>query len=1076
MTYLNEDTLVQKTTIEYLKNQLGWNSVYAHNQETFGPEGLLGRKSDHEVVLTRYLKRALKKFNPHLPETAYDEAVRQVVDYSQSQSLLANNFDKYKLFKDGVVVSFQGEHGEIKIERLKIFDFDEAANNHFLAVRELWVQGDLYRRRIDIVGFVNGIPLLFVECKNIHKDLKQAYERNFADYKDTIPHFFHHNAIVMLGNGEKAKIGTITAGFEHFHEWKRLSESDHGVVDMETLLKGVCGKKNIMDIFENFIVYDDSSGKQIKVLAKNHQYLGVNQVIKALNDPHRVKGKLGVFWHTQGAGKSYSMVFFTTKVHRKIGGNYTFLICTDRDDLDTQIYKTFAGCGVANNDKIPCRPSSGRHLTELMSQQKAYVFTTIQKFNQEVDPDEGYTRRDDIIVITDEAHRTQYGTLALNMRNALPKANFIGFTGTPLFKNDQITMQVFGEYVSTYDFQQSVEDKSTLPLYYDSRGDTLGVATNDINERIAEKLEEIEINDIDVSQRLERELKRDYHIITAEKRLNQIAEDFVQHYTTSWETGKAMFVCIDKLTCVRMYELIRQYWDQKVEEIRESWKMAAGEEKDYLSNQLIWMKETKMVVIVSEEQGEVEKFRKWGFDITPHRRLIKHGFELPDGTRIDVDSAFKKEEHPFRIAIVCAMWLTGFDVPSLANLYLDKPLKAHTLMQAIARANRVNGDKNNGLIIDYCGILKNLRKALATFTGAADTGRTGGLGPGELDPTRTKEELLEELKQAIGLVSDFLSKRKAPLDAIINTSGFERNKAIKDAVIIAKEAINENDETRKKFEVMCREVFIKFKACLTIPGVNAYRYQYNAINIVYKSLQKDRDQADISDIIKQLHKIINESITVTSDKAKQPNKSYDISKIDFNRLRAEFEHAKTKFTTVQSLKSMIEKKLERLIQRNPLRTDFQEHYEKIIDEYNKEKNRQNIEATFEALLKFVQELDEEESRAVREGLDEETLAIYDLLVKPDLKPQEIQKIKKVAKELLKTLKEKLKDLYKFQDKEPTRDAVKVLIRNFLWDEKTGLPVDLYTQSDVDKKTEAVFYHVYRAYPTVPSPYYASVSI
>jgi len=1068
MPYLNEDTLVQQTTANYLKDKLGWESVYAYNQETFEPDGLLGRNSDREVVLTRYLRSALKELNPGLPETAYDEAVRQVVDYSQSQSMLSSNFDKYKLFKDGVPVSFQGEHGEIKKERLKIFDFNEVTNNDFLAVREFWVQGDLYRRRIDIAGFVNGIPLLFVECKNIHKDLKNAYERNFADYKDTIPHFFHHNAIVMLANGEKAKVGTITAGYEHFHEWKRLSESEHGVVDMETLLKGVCDKENFIDIFENFIIYDDSTGKQRKVLAKNQQYLGVNQVIEALNDPNRVKGKLGVFWHTQGAGKSYSMVFFTTKVHRKIGGNYTFLICTDRNDLDTQIYKTFAGCGVADNDKTPCRPSSGRHLAELMSQQKAYVFTTIQKFNQEVDPDEGYTKRDDIIVITDEAHRTQYGTLALNMRNALPNANFIGFTGTPLFKDDEITAKVFGDYVSTYDFNRAVEDKVTLPLYFDSRGDILGVATNDINERIAEKLEQIEIDDIDVSQRLEKALKRDYHIITAKKRLNQIAKDFVDHYTTSWEAGKAMFVCIDKLTCVRMYELIKQYWEQKAEGIEESWKMAAGEEKEYLCNQLTWMRETKMAVIVSEEQGEVDKFRKWGFDITPHRRLIKNGFELTDGTRIDVDSAFKKENHPFRIAIVCAMWLTGFDVPSLANLYLDKPLKAHTLMQAIARANRVNGDKNNGLIIDYCGILKNLRKALATFAGIRDLGRPGGLGPDELDPTRTKEELLESLKQSIVLVSDFLNVRKASLDAIINASGFERNKAI----VAAKEAVNENDETRKKLEVMCREVFIKFKACLTIPGVNAYRNQYNAVSIIYKSLQKDRDLADISDIVKQLHEVIDEVITVKPDKYKEPNKPFDISKIDFNRLRAEFEHAATKNTTVQSLKSVIEKKLERLIQRNPLRTDFQEYYEKIIDEYNKEKNRQNIEATFEALLKFVQELDEEESRAVREGLDEETLAIYDLLVKPDLKPQEIKKIKNVAKKLLETLKEKLKDLYKWQDKEPTRDKVKVLIRNFLWDEETGLPVDYYTQSDVDKKADAVFYHVYRAYPTVPSPYYA----
>ncbi|MFH1777675.1 MAG: HsdR family type I site-specific deoxyribonuclease, partial [Candidatus Omnitrophota bacterium] len=890
-----------------------------------------------------------------------------------------------------------------------------------------------------------------------------------SDYKDTIPHFFHHNAAIMLANGDKAKIGSITAGFEHFHEWKRLSESDLGVIDMETLLKGICAKNNFMDIFENFIVYDDCTGTKIKVLCKNHQYLGVNQIIKALNDPVRAKGRLGVFWHTQGAGKSYSMVFFTTKVHRKISGNYTFLICTDRDDLDTQIYKTFVGCGVVDNDKSPCRPASGKRWAELMRHHKAYVFTTIQKFNQEVDPQEGYTKRPDIIVITDEAHRTQYGILALNMRNALPNANFIGFTGTPLFKDDEITSKVFGEYVSTYDFQRAVEDKATVPLYYDSRGETLGVETNDINEKIAEKLEQIEIEDINVKERLEKELKRDYHIITAKKRLNQIAKDFVEHYTTSWEAGKAMFVCIDKLTCVRMCELIEQYWAQKEEEVEELWKMAAGEEKDYFSNKLIWMKETKKAVIVSEEQGEVDKFRKWGFDINPHRQLMKNGFELPDGTRLDVDSAFKREEHTFRIAIVCAMWLTGFDVPSLANLYLDKPLKAHTLMQAIARANRVHKDKNNGLIVDYCGILKNLRKALATFTGTGDTGRTGGLGPNETDPTKTKEKLIEDLTQVIAMVKDFLRERKASLDAIINSSGFERNKAI----VTAKEAVNENDETRKKFEVMCREVFIKFKACLTIPAINDYRSQYSAINIIYKSLQEDRDIADISEIIKQLQEVVDESITVTLDKAKDLNSPYDISKIDFNRLRAEFNNTKKKNTTVQSLKTVIEKKLQQLVQRNPLRINFQEHYEKIIAEYNREKDRQNIEATFEALLKFVKELDGEESRAMREGMDEETLAVYDLLLKPDLIPKEIQRIKEIAKALLSLLKEKLKNLYRWQDREPTRDEVKVLIRNFLWDEKTGLPVDFYSQSDVDKTAKTVFYHVYRAYPTVPSPYYAS---
>ena len=1071
MVNFSEDVLVQQTTVDYLQNKLGWDAVYAYNQETYGADGLLGRKTDREVVLTRYLREALKRINPNLPKEAYNEAVRQITDYSQSLSLLDNNAEKYKLFKNGVLVSFTGPDGAIKKERLRVFDFNPVTsehNNHFLAVRELWVQGDLYRRRIDIVGFVNGIPLLFIECKNIYKDLLQAYRGNLSDYKDTIPHFFHCNAIVMLANGDKAKIGTITSGYEHFHEWKRLAESEPGVVDMETLLKGICNKKIFMDIFENFILFDDSTGKKRKVVCKNHQYLGVNQIIDSLQNPNREKGKLGVYWHTQGAGKSYSMVFFTGKVHRKIGGNYTFLICTDRDDLDTQIYKTYAGCGVVDNDKNPCRPSSGEHLASLMGQQKAYVFTTIQKFNQDVDRSQGYTKRDDIIVITDEAHRTQYGNLALNMRMALPNADFIGFTGTPLMKEDEITVKVFGNYISTYDFQRAVEDNATVPLYYDSRGETLGVATNDINERLAEKLEAAEIEDINMRERLEKELRRDYHIITAKKRLNQIAKDFVEHYSTAWETGKAMFICIDKLTCLKIYELIKQYWEQKTDEVEEEYKLAAGEDKNSLCNKLIWMKETEMAVIVSEEQGEVEKFRKWGFDITTHRRLIKNGFELNDGKRISVDSAFKKAEHPFRVAIVCAMWLTGFDVPSLANLYLDKPLKAHTLMQAIARANRVHENKNNGLIIDYCGILKSLRKALATFSGTRDNGRPGDvIGPGEVNPTKAKEELLAELRQAIVLVEDFLVERNASLNSITTTSGFERNKAI----VVAKEAVNENDKTRKEFGVMCREVFIKFKASLTIPGVEKYQNQYRAINIIYKSLQEDVETADINDIIKQLHEVVDKAIDIVPGRVESPSKPYDISKINFKRLQAEFAQSEKKNTIVQSLKSLIEKKLEILMQRNPLRTNFQEHYEKIIEEYNKEKDRLAIEAIFEELLKFVQDLEQEENRAIREELDEEILAIYDLLTKPDLSAKEIKDIKKVAKNLLERLKIKLSKLYKWQDREPARDEIKVLIKDFLWDDKTGLPDECYSIDDVEKKAQDVFNHIFRTYPTIPSPYY-----
>ena len=1075
-----EDTLVQKTTAEYLEQQLGWESMYAHNSEDYGPDSLLGRASDRAVVLTRHLRARLVALNPELPDDAYDDAVRQIVTTTATQSMMATNREKYGLIRDGVQVTFRNDKGERVRRRLRVFDFAEPENNHFLCVRELWVRGDLYRRRADIVGFVNGLPLLFMELKNISKDIRAAYEKNFKDYKDTVPHLFHHNAFVVLANGVDAKLGSVSSRFEYFHEWKRLAEDQPGMVDMETLLKGVCDKRNFMDLLENFIVFDESAGEPKKILARNHQFLGVNRAIDAVRDRKNREGKLGVFWHTQGAGKSYSMVMFTRKVHRKLGGNFTFLVLTDREDLDTQIYKTFAACGVVDNDRDPCRASSGEHLGSLLALQKSHIFSLIQKFSQDINPEVGYTRRDDVIVITDEAHRTQYGTLALNMRNALPNASYIGFTGTPLFKDDEITRRVFGEYVSMYDFQRAVEDKATVPLYYAARGDKLGVAVGDLNERIAAKLEELEPDDIDVEQRLEQELKRDYHIITADKRLEQVARDFVGHYSRAWETGKAMLVCIDKITCVRMYDLIVKYWGERMAELESALPSATDDQEDvHRRRRIDWMHRTRIAVVVSEEQGEVEKFRKWELDITPHRRLIKEGIDLPESMRrlpqyrtmqrLALDDAFKEEEHPFRIAIVCAMWLTGFDVPSLSTLYLDKPLKAHTLMQAIARANRVNEGKNNGMIVDYCGILRNLRKALATFAGTGDGGRDGE--GGETEPAKPEEELLADLTEAIAFVRAFLAEAGASLDDIIKKTGFERNAAI----LAAKEAANGNDETRKRFEVMCREVFKKFKACINIKGINAHRSEYDAINIVYKSLQQDREKADITDIIRQLHRVVDEVIETQPEHIGDGARLYDISKIDFDLLRQEFERSPTKRTTVQNLKQAIEQRLLRLMQRNPLRTDFQRHYEEIVAEYNREKNRVTIEKTFEALLRTIREMGEEESRAMREGLDEETLAMYDLLKKPDLSSKDIGRIKAVAVELLEILKEEKLRIDHWRDKEATRDAVRLAIRDFLWSDATGLPEDCYTEDDVQLRANEVYRHVYRAYPTIPSPFYESMA-
>ncbi len=1059
-----EDSLVQQTTAEYLEQELGWDSVYAYDRETFGEGSLLGRASDRDMVLVRDLEAALRRLNKDLPDEAYAEAVKRLTVYSESQTLLQTNRELYDLMLDGVPVHYRASDGALKSARLKVIDFDEPGNNRFLCVRELWIRGHYHRRRADIVGFVNGLPLLFVELKNIHKDLRAAHDRNLKDYKDTVPHLFHHNAFIVLANGEKAKLGSLSSKYEHFHEWKRLHEEDAGVVDMETLLKGVCNKRDFLDLLENFILFDESSGRLAKIVARNHQFLGVNRAMEAVRGRRDRKGKLGTFWHTQGAGKSYSMVYFARKVRRKISGGFTFVVLTDREDLDKQIYDTFAGCGVVNHEKEPCRASSGSGLRDMLKEHKAYVFTLIQKFNKDVDPANPWTQRDDVIVMSDEAHRSQYGRLALNMRNALSKASFIGFTGTPLFKNDEITSQVFGDYISQYDFGRAVEDGATVPLYYDPRGEKLGITTRELNEKIASKLEELEVEDVDTAAKLEQALRSEYHIYTASKRLDAIARDFVQHYSTAWQSGKAMLVCLDKLTCGRMYELIERYWAERIAELERSIaKLEDEQQVQLVRRQVAWMRETRMAAIFSQEQNEVDKFRQWELDVLPHRQLMNDGFETPDGRRIAVDDAFKKDEHPFRIAIVCAMWLTGFDVPSLSTLYLDKPLKAHTLMQAIARANRVYEGKVNGLIVDYNGITRNLREALATFAGKEGTqpgtGPEGGEEGGD-EPIKPAEEfLIPQLVEAIEGVKHYVKELGQDLDAIGMAKGFHRIKAIADV----KNAVNTNDETRKRYEVMAREVFKRFKACITFPEkVNPYRHDYDAINVVYKTLQDDRDAKNIDAILKTLQGVVDEAIDIKPSLAAEP-KPYDISKVDFERLRKEFERSAHKNSAIQQLKDLIERKLTRLIRTNPLRTDFQEHYQKIIDAYNNEKDRLTIERTFEELLKFTEALDEEQDRAIREGLDEESLALYDLLRKDGLTKKDTDRIKQVAARLLETLKaEKLK-VDQWREKEATRDAVHMTIYDFLYDDRTGLPAEAYSEDEVKQKADRVFWHVMGQY-------------
>jgi type I restriction enzyme, R subunit len=615
----SEDNLIEQTTIGLFK-QLGWDTAIAYNKETYGEHSNLGRLNRKEVVLKRVFFDKIKELNPNLPQKAYEEAYEKLIEASSSKSLEDINMEKHQILRGGIPVDFINEKGEhIKNKTLKVFDFETPKNNNFLAIQQLWIQGKSNReRRPDIIGFVNGIPLLFIELKAAHRKLENAYNDNLTDYKDVIPHLFHHNAFVILSNGIESRIGSITGKYQHFHEWKRITEEEDGIVALDRIIVGICDKKRFLDLFENFILFDNSLGKVVKLIARNHQFIGVNKALENIKHKEELyqqgkisfeeKQKLGVFWHTQGSGKSYSMVFFCQKIHRTFTGSYTFLVVTDRNELDTQIYGTFSGVGavppIKAGSKDSLKAHSGKHLKELLGLENRYLFTLIHKFNFE----EEITKRDNIIVISDEAHRTQGGNLALNLRNALPKASFIGFTGTPLFKDDEITKRIFGDYVSRYDFKRSVDDGATVPLYYENRGEYLGLQSPTINEQIRALLEEEELEG-DQRSRVEQLIAREYPILTAKKRLDAIAKDTVWHFCNRGYKGKAMFIALDKLTAVRMYDLMTQHWQLYITQLEKDLSKGKYGDQELLekSRELHWIKATKIRVVINSKKNESKK-------------------------------------------------------------------------------------------------------------------------------------------------------------------------------------------------------------------------------------------------------------------------------------------------------------------------------------------------------------------------------------------------------------------------------------------------------------------------------------
>lgn len=1039
MNLNSEDLTTEQPALDLLR-QLGWDEVFDAYIEADGPkQGPTGRDTLDEVVLVEYLRPALEKINPTAPEEAISSTITELQRDRSTMSPVAANQEVYTLLRNGYKSSYENDHGEREDITVQIIDWSNRDNNNFVAVSQFWILGRLHKRRPDILGFINGLPLIHIELKSPSEPAEKAYTDNLRDYRDTIPQLFWYNQLLIISNGLDASMGSMTASLEHFNEWKRINdEGEAGVISLDTMIRAACAPERAMDIIENFILFTvGSDGKTTKIVAKNHQYIGVNNAIESLRNGD--DGRLGVFWHTQGSGKSFSMVFFAQKVLRTMQGNWTFVVITDRLDLDDQIYKNFARSGAVTESEEQVRAGSVADLRSKLTQDHRYLFTLIHKFQGDNgQPLSGLSDRSDIIVMTDEAHRTQYATLALNMRNALPNAKFIGFTGTPLIAGQtEKTKEVFGDYVSKYNFKQAVDDNATVPLFYENRIPELQLTNENFDEDMERLLDEAALNE-EQEKLIERQFAKQYHLITRDDRLERVAQDIVEHFMNRGYQGKAMVISIDKVTAVQTYEKVKKHWQQLTDLL--GLRLQGDLDPDMrteLEDQLAYMKSTDMAVIVSQSQNEVDNFRQKGLDIWPHRERIVNE---------DLEEKFKKPDDPLRIVFVCAMWITGFDAPSISTVYLDKPMKGHTLMQTIARANRVFKGKVNGLIVDYIGVFRDLQKALSVYGEGAE---------GEL-PVRNKAEMLQQLAESQSSIDSYLqSETSNGLQSALHTEGFDRVAMIEHLV----NAIVATEEQKKTYRLLAAEFNKLFKGILPDPTANDYLPTYQLLRTIEAQLQLLGGGLGTDHVTKSIEDLLDESIEAGSYTIKelQADDVIDLSQVDFEKLQQRFNSG-SKNMAAEQLKGDLDKRLKKLLEFNKTRVHLSDRFKALIDEYNA--GSKNIEEFFAELVAFANDLDNEEQRAVREEMSEEELVVFDLIVRPgpELDQSEIKQVKVTARDLLLSLKQQ-KLVLDWKKSQQNRAIVQRTIRDLLRDE---LPVS-YDDSWQSKKLGTLYEHFYESY-------------
>jgi type I restriction enzyme R subunit len=1010
--FISEDN-IEQATLDRLR-QLGYHTLNCNTPKPDTLNDHSNRTDKRQVILRDRLKTAAIRLNPNIPQTEIDKALKQLPDTPPLQDPTDTNREIYRHIRDGIAIEYKNpKTRKTERDRLRIIDFDRPENNQYLAVSQLWIKTTnptprTTYRRTDILLYINGLPLVFIELKNANIKLRNAYDENLNNYKHDIPQLFFTNALCILSNAIETRVGSITANWERFFQWLRPEDETEKIdrqhirdtgTSLDRLIDGLLVPEKLLDYIENFILYSDKDGKTSKIIAQNHQFIGVNKGYTKFQHRHEFDGKLGVFWHTQGSGKSYSMIFYARKILRKCTGNYTFLVITDRDDLDSQIYHTFLNTKTVNKADT-AQPKNSEQLRDFLRQNKRLIFTLIHKFRY--DKGKKYpllSDRNDIIVIVDEAHRTQYKTLAENMRVGLPNAQYLAFTGTPLLGRDRKTNTWFGDYVSEYNFSQSIDDGATVPLFYNKRVPQVQNQNDDLSNEFYEILETENIDDAQQEQ-LENQFAQTLSIIKRDDRLETIAKDIVAHFPRRGYLGKGMVISVDKFTAVNMYNKVQRLWKAEIKQLRGNINASTNDlEKQRLKQRLDYMRRVEMAVVVSPENGEEEKFAAQSLDIRPHRQIAQS----------DLEDHFKDPDHPLQLVFVCAMWLTGFDAETVSTLYLDKPQKGHTLMQTIARANRVtshrvNGvDKKNGEIVDYYGVFGRLKKAVKDY----------GQGSDGLDddiPVQDKSALFKLLDGAIEQGREFLAEHEIAIDAVLETDAIAQNLSLFKGWA---DTLLTTDETRQSFKVFENTITALYEACKPeILGKPIVR-QVALFQYLRGILDSITQRQDIDSATQKINELLDESLVVNSqqfDRAKESTGSYqikqqgkvwDLGNIDFEKLQRDFRQAAYKNIEIADLRAFLEHKLATMLNKNRTRRDFADRLQSIIDTYNAQSS--DADANFEELVQFAAALRDEEQRHIRLGLSEDELEIYDLLRKDTMTKAEEQKVRLAAQALLKRL-------------------------------------------------------------------------